>query len=91
MLLALLNRPRLPVDETRHAALDWEMWFHGDCSVTHLNGEPNCHKPPVLSWVVQTGLSLFSVPSGKYIFFLSGDDMHGHGTRNGPRYLPDIP
>jgi 4-amino-4-deoxy-L-arabinose transferase-like glycosyltransferase len=58
---ASLARPLLPIDETRYAAVAWEMWNRGDFLVPHLNGEPYHHKPPLLFWLIQAGWALFGV------------------------------
>ncbi|NML16593.1 ArnT family glycosyltransferase [Azohydromonas caseinilytica] len=56
-----LARPLLPIDETRYAAVAWEMWARGDFLVPHLNGEPYHHKPPLLFWLIHAGWLLFGV------------------------------
>ena len=56
-----LARPLLPIDETRYAAVAWEMWLRGDFLVPHLNGEPYHHKPPLLFWLIHAGWWLFGV------------------------------
>jgi 4-amino-4-deoxy-L-arabinose transferase-like glycosyltransferase len=62
MLVAVsLTRPLLPIDETRYAAVAWEMWQRGDLLVPHLNGEPYHHKPPLLFWLIQAGWAVFGV------------------------------
>lgn len=58
---ALLTRPLLPVDETRYAAVAWEMWARGDFLVPHLNGEPYSHKPPLFFWLIHAGWWLAGV------------------------------
>lgn len=61
LVLAALARPLLPVDETRYAAVAWEMWTRGDFLVPHLNGEPYHHKPPLLFWLIHAGWAVFGV------------------------------
>lgn len=66
LLLALivaggLTRPLLPIDETRYAAVAWEMWARGDFLVPHLGGEPYHHKPPLLFWLIHAGWAVFGV------------------------------
>jgi 4-amino-4-deoxy-L-arabinose transferase-like glycosyltransferase len=56
-----LARPLLPIDETRYAAVAWEMWQRGDFLVPYLNGEPYHHKPPLLFWLIHAGWWLFGV------------------------------
>lgn len=60
-LAGLLTRPLIPVDETRYAAVAWEMWARGDFLVPFLNGEPYSHKPPLLFWLIHAGWWLFGV------------------------------
>ncbi len=59
--IALAFRPLLPVDETRYAAVAWEMWQRGDFLVPHLNGEPYSHKPPFLFWLIHMGWAVGGV------------------------------
>lgn len=59
--VALYTRPLLPVDETRYAAVAWEMWLRSDFLVPHLNGELYSHKPPLLFWLMQLTWLLFGV------------------------------
>jgi 4-amino-4-deoxy-L-arabinose transferase-like glycosyltransferase len=63
MLIAvsLSIRPLMPVDETRYAAVAWEMWHSGDFLVPHLNGETYSHKPPLLFWLMTLGWLLLGV------------------------------
>jgi 4-amino-4-deoxy-L-arabinose transferase-like glycosyltransferase len=61
MLISLVTRPLLPVDETRYATVAWEMWLRGDFLVPRLNGEPYSHKPPLFFWLIHTGWWLFGV------------------------------
>ena len=61
LLTALLTRPLIPVDETRYAAVAWEMWQRGDFLVPLLNGEPYSHKPPLFFWLVHAGWWVFGV------------------------------
>ena len=59
--IALYARPLLPVDETRYAAVAWEMWVRNDFLVPHLNGELYSHKPPLLFWLMQFTWLVFGV------------------------------
>ena len=61
LLAAGLARPLLPIDETRYAAVAWEMWQRGDWLLPVLNGEPYHHKPPLLFWLIHAGWALFGV------------------------------
>lgn len=59
--VSLSFRPLFPIDETRYAAVAWEMWFRDDYLVPHLNGETYSHKPPLLFWLMQLSWWLFGV------------------------------
>jgi 4-amino-4-deoxy-L-arabinose transferase-like glycosyltransferase len=61
LLLSLLTRPLLPVDETRYLAVAWEMWRRGDFLVPYLNGTPYSDKPPLFFWLIHAGWWLFGV------------------------------
>jgi 4-amino-4-deoxy-L-arabinose transferase-like glycosyltransferase len=61
IIVTLLTRPLLPVDETRYLAVAWEMWTGGDWLVPHLNGATYSHKPPLLFWIVNAGWTVFGV------------------------------
>ena len=61
VVVALAMRPLLPIDETRYAAVAWEMWLGGDSLVPRLNGETYSHKPPVLFWLITAGWWVFGV------------------------------
>lgn len=56
LLLAVLAwRPLTAIDETRYAAVAWEMWLSGDPVTLRLNGAPYGDKPPLLFWLVNLG------------------------------------
>jgi len=59
--VSLSVRPLMPVDETRYAAVAWEMWLRGDFLVPHLNGETYSHKPPLLFWLMTLSWSVLGV------------------------------
>jgi 4-amino-4-deoxy-L-arabinose transferase-like glycosyltransferase len=61
LLLSLVSRNALPVDETRYLGVAWEMWLRGDFLVPYLNGEPYAHKPPLLFWLIHLSWSAFGV------------------------------
>ncbi len=61
VIVAVVTRPALPVDETRYLAVAWEMWQRGDFLVPHLNGDTYSHKPPLLFWLMNLGWALFGV------------------------------
>lgn len=61
ILISILARPLMPVDETRYLAVAWEMWLTGEFLVPHLNGLPYSHKPPLLFWLIHAGWWLFGV------------------------------
>ncbi|MGZ5059825.1 MAG: ArnT family glycosyltransferase [Methylobacter sp.] len=60
-IVSLLIRPLFPIDETRYAAVAWEMWHRNDFLVPYLNGETYSHKPPLLFWLMQLSWWLFGV------------------------------
>ena len=62
--VALNVRPLMPVDETRYAAVAWEMWLRGDFLVPHLNGQLYSHKPPLLFWLIHLTWLVFGVNDG---------------------------
>jgi 4-amino-4-deoxy-L-arabinose transferase-like glycosyltransferase len=55
VLVSIAARPLFPVDETRYAAVAWEMLTGNDWLVPHLNGEIYSHKPPLLFWLTALG------------------------------------
>ena len=59
--MSLALRPLMPVDETRYAAVAWEMWTRGDFLVPHLNALPYSDKPPLLFWLIHFGWWTFGV------------------------------
>ena len=59
--VGLAIRPLFPIDETRYAAVAWEMWVRNDFLVPRLNGEAYSHKPPLLFWLMQLTWWLFGV------------------------------
>jgi 4-amino-4-deoxy-L-arabinose transferase-like glycosyltransferase len=61
VVLSLVVRPLLPVDETRYLSVAWEMWRGGDWVVPHLNGAPYADKPPLLFWGILLGWRVFGV------------------------------
>ncbi len=61
LLVSLIARPDIPIDETRYIGVAWESWLHGDWLVLHANGQPYHHKPPLLFWLIGAGWSLFGV------------------------------
>lgn len=61
LLAGLLWRPLIPIDETRYAAVAWEMWTRGDFLVPHLSGLPYSDKPPLLFWTILAGWKAFGV------------------------------
>lgn len=58
---SLYVRPLLPIDETRYAAVAWEMWRTNDFLVPHLNGETYSHKPPLLFWLMALSWKILGV------------------------------
>jgi 4-amino-4-deoxy-L-arabinose transferase-like glycosyltransferase len=52
MVLFVVLRPLLPVDETRYLSVAWDMWQGSSMIVPRLNGELYSHKPPLLFWLM---------------------------------------
>jgi len=61
LLLSLLTRSYVPIDETRYVSVAWEMWLRQDFLVPYENGQPYSHKPPLLFWLITAGWWLFGV------------------------------
>lgn len=61
VIMSLIARGPIPIDETRYLSVAWEMWLRGDYWVPYLNGQPYSHKPPLLFWIYQAGWQLFGV------------------------------
>ena len=61
VLVLVLLRPLLPVDETRYLTVAWEMWQGGSRLVPHVNGELYTHKPPMLFWLMNVVWSAIGV------------------------------
>jgi len=61
VVVALVTRPLMPVDETRYLGVAWNMWSSGSWIVPLLNGEPYSHKPPLLFWLIHAGWAVFGV------------------------------
>lgn len=58
---SLAVRPLIPVDETRYAAVAWEMVWRHSYWVPYLNGHIYAEKPPMLFWLIQIGWRLFGI------------------------------
>jgi 4-amino-4-deoxy-L-arabinose transferase-like glycosyltransferase len=52
VIVGLVIRPVLPVDETRYLSVAWEMWRDGSFLVPIRNAEAYHHKPPLLFWLI---------------------------------------
>jgi 4-amino-4-deoxy-L-arabinose transferase-like glycosyltransferase len=61
VLVPLVNRTFLQIDETRYVTVAWEMWLGGEWLVPVLNGEVYHHKPPLLFWLIMIGWAIFGV------------------------------
>jgi len=61
LLLTILCRPQLPIDETRYISVAWEMHLHHQWFLPTINGEPYSHKPPLLMWLINLSWSIFGV------------------------------
>jgi 4-amino-4-deoxy-L-arabinose transferase-like glycosyltransferase len=57
----LVVRPLVPIDETRYAAVAFEMWWRHSFLVPYVNGHIYAEKPPVFFWLMQLGWSVFGV------------------------------
>lgn len=61
LVIGVLSRPPLPIDETRYLTVAWEMYLGGDFRILHLNGEIYTQKPPLLFWLINLVWSLTGV------------------------------
>lgn len=52
LVLQVLLRPALPVDETRALSVAWEMHLSGNPFLLTENFAPYSHKPPLLYWLI---------------------------------------
>ncbi len=62
LVLQVLLRPALPVDETRALSVAWEMHISGNPFLLTENFAPYSHKPPLLYWLINL-VWLFTGPS----------------------------
>ncbi len=65
LVLQVLARPLLPIDETRYLDVAWEMHLTGDIAHLTRNFDLYTHKPPLLFWLVNlvwlvTGVNEFA-------------------------------
>lgn len=58
---AFASRGLWAIDETRYAAVAWEMWLRHDWLVPRLGGVPYSEKPPLFFWLVQLGWGVTGV------------------------------
>jgi hypothetical protein len=61
VLISLVSRSYIPIDETRYVTVAWNMWLRGDYLVPWLNGVAYSHKPPLLFWLMNAGWAVFGV------------------------------
>ncbi|MDZ4135088.1 MAG: glycosyltransferase family 39 protein, partial [Paracoccaceae bacterium] len=61
VVIMVLLRPLMPIDETRYLTVAWEMWQGGSKFVPHLNGDLYSHKPPLLFWLVNAVWAVLGV------------------------------
>jgi 4-amino-4-deoxy-L-arabinose transferase-like glycosyltransferase len=61
VVISLLSRSFLPIDETRYVTVAWNMYLDHNYWVPHLNGETYSHKPPLLFWLINLGWQFFGV------------------------------
>ena len=52
LLVQVLARPLLPIDETRYLSVAWEMHLSGDPFHLTRNFDSYSHKPPLLFWLI---------------------------------------
>lgn len=61
LALAVVGRQLLPIDETRYAAVAWEMWRDQHWAYPTLDGAFYAQKPPLLFWLTLLGWSMAGV------------------------------
>ncbi|NBQ85559.1 MAG: hypothetical protein EBU03_05510, partial [Methylophilaceae bacterium] len=61
VVVSLLSRSYLPIDETRYVTVAWNMYLNHDYLVPYLNGETYSHKPPLLFWLMNLGWQVLGV------------------------------
>lgn len=61
VVVSLLVRPLMPIDETRYAAVAWNMWLNHNFLVPYFLGHPYAQKPPLLFWLINVGWHVFGV------------------------------
>ncbi|MDM8565489.1 glycosyltransferase family 39 protein [Candidatus Halobeggiatoa sp. HSG11] len=61
ILIPIVSRTLIQIDETRYVSVAWEMWVQGNWLVPYLNGEAYHHKPPLLFWLINLGWGVFGV------------------------------
>jgi 4-amino-4-deoxy-L-arabinose transferase-like glycosyltransferase len=61
VVISLVSRSYIPIDETRYVTVAWNMWLRGDYLVPWLNGIAYSHKPPLLFWLMNAGWAVFGV------------------------------
>jgi 4-amino-4-deoxy-L-arabinose transferase-like glycosyltransferase len=61
VLIPLLVRTYMPIDETRYMSVAWDMLLRGDFLVPHLNGRVYSDKPPLLFWIINLGWAVTGV------------------------------
>jgi dolichol-phosphate mannosyltransferase len=61
LFFSRLHGPLLEPDEARYAEIPRQMLMEGRWIVPVLHGQPYCHKPPLLYWLVMMSYSVFGV------------------------------
>ncbi len=61
VVISLIGRSYIPIDETRYVTVAWNMWLNGDYLVPYLNGIAYSHKPPLLFWLINIGWEILGV------------------------------
>ncbi len=86
LVLQVLLRPLLPIDETRYLAVAWEMHLTGDIFHLTRNFDSYSHKPPLLFWLINlvwlaTGVSETAARLVGPVFAVASLALTGHLAR----------
>ncbi|TSE36018.1 Undecaprenyl phosphate-alpha-4-amino-4-deoxy-L-arabinose arabinosyl transferase [Tepidimonas charontis] len=93
LVAAVAGRPLLPIDETRYAAVAWEMWRDQHWLYPTLDGAFYAHKPPLLFWLTLLGWHVWGVADWvprALVALMGGAAMVGT-VRLAARLWPDTP
>ncbi|HEV2950440.1 MAG TPA: glycosyltransferase [Gemmataceae bacterium] len=61
LFFARMRTPLLEPDEARYAEIPRQMLLEGSSIVPVLHGQPYCHKPPLLYWLIMASYKTFGV------------------------------